>query len=210
MRRSVMRSVSFCLATIVSTSCWAESQQLRAYKACTDSYNETYRFLKGSKAIVSGLRNGGTRCFWTHEASTTAVAIERSLSNCRSAGYECFLYHDGERGNRPWVQAISDGGGTDGSDRRASGGGSSSGLDDVLGLATGILGVAGAVAGAKGGGGYSGGGAAGGGSAGGGASCTAARQNAETCRQRWQSLGGGMTGQAGSFYQCYQLYKGVC
>ena len=36
--------------------------------------------------------------------------------------------------------------------------------------------------------------------------CTAATTNARTCYDRWKSMGGGTTGQAGSFYECLKTY----
>jgi len=36
--------------------------------------------------------------------------------------------------------------------------------------------------------------------------CQQAYNNATECYRSWQNIGGGSTGQAGSFQQCYQVY----
>lgn len=36
--------------------------------------------------------------------------------------------------------------------------------------------------------------------------CPVAIQNAETCLRNWRNIGGGSSGQAGSFRQCAQIY----
>lgn len=36
--------------------------------------------------------------------------------------------------------------------------------------------------------------------------CDEARKNANTCRTNWNNIGGGTSGQAGAFYQCWKNY----
>lgn len=36
--------------------------------------------------------------------------------------------------------------------------------------------------------------------------CQQAYANASQCYQSWQNIGGGSSGQAGTFQQCYQVY----
>ncbi|MGA2056134.1 MAG: hypothetical protein ABSG88_12555 [Bradyrhizobium sp.] len=36
--------------------------------------------------------------------------------------------------------------------------------------------------------------------------CDQARNNANSCRSSWTNIGGGTSGQAGAFYQCWKTY----
>jgi hypothetical protein len=109
----------------------------------------------------------------------------------------------------PASAAVGDASGSPGGEGgESSSGGTGSGLslDQAIDLSTGLLNGVNALRGLSGGGG----GSAGTVHTGGNASCAQAKAHAQTCYQRWKSMGGGMTGQARSFYDCYQVYNNAC
>ncbi len=87
------------------------SEAQLAYNACVDSYNDKFRDLTGNKAIVSGVDNGRTHCFWTWNNDSVDGAIERAMANCRSRMPKCFLYAT-NLGHSSWSQAIAGNGGS--------------------------------------------------------------------------------------------------
>jgi len=143
------------MLTAGATPVYAVSEAQRAYDACVDSYNSTFRFKGNYKAIVAGVgANGSTRCFWTWGAKSVGAAQRSAFASCGKKFRKCFLYAD-SNGNSSWSRRISNMGGSDGSREN----------DAAAGAAVGgfIAGMAGAII-SNGGGGsthYSGGGGGG-------------------------------------------------
>jgi hypothetical protein len=123
----------------------ALSEAQRAYNACTDSYNNIFRFKGNYKAIVAGVgRDGSTRCFWVWDAKSLGEAQRKAIANCEAKFRNCYIYAD-SNGVAGWSKRISDMGGSDGSREN----------DNRNAAAIGgfIAGIAGAIAGSGGGGG---------------------------------------------------------
>ena len=204
-------AMAACLPAAIGISSCATggsySQAQLAYNACTDPHNSKRQGLDTYWAFVSGVGSSASTCFWAWGAATVAAAVSRAMDSCHQEYADCFLYSTTD-GNSDWVQKISDNGGSDGS---GDGGGEVS-LGDILNLGAAGIQLYDAFSNGGGGGG-SGGGSYGGGSGGGSGggtydanACAQAQSNAQTCYARWQSLGGGSTGQAGSEKDCYDLY----
>ena len=130
----------------------AISEAQRAYNACVDSYNSKFRSLGNYKAIVAGLTDSSSQCFWNYNSASEQDAINSAMNACRRVKPRCFLYASTSK-HSDWSQRISNMGGSDGSNRSSGGGGLS--LGNVLDVAGAVVG---GVAAARGGGGYSGGG----------------------------------------------------
>ena len=209
-RRRGLSVVVLCGALMVAGCDGSLSEAQLAYNACTDANNETFRFLPGNRAIVSGVTGGTEQCFWSWNANSVEDAQNQAMANCQEKMERCFVFAT-NNGFSGWVQRISDNGGRDpGNGGSGSDGGSDLSFGDFLGVTSAILG---GVAGATGGGGFRGGG--GGGIRSSGANTAQCQQYlnlAEQCRQRQQNMGSlgssglGTSGQAGSFNDCYNLY----
>lgn len=156
-----------------ATPTLAESMAQRAYDACTASFNKKYRHLDPPKAIVSGVSNGNTKCFWNWGGSSVSTNIRNATAACEKEMARCFLYHESSGGNTSWVQRISDMGGSDGS--RENDAATNEALVNMLSGAITTLGIINGAQGA-GGGGYGGGGGDDGARMGGGSVCTPAQR----------------------------------
>jgi hypothetical protein len=160
-RMRVSRSTSLLCALAVGTIavCGARpalaiSEAQRAYNACVDSYNSKYRSLGNHKAIVAGLTDSSSQCFWSYNSASEQDAINSAMNACRRVKPRCFLYASTSK-HSDWSQRIANMGGNDGTNRSSGGGGSGLSLGTVLDVAGAVVG---GVAAARGGGGYSGGG----------------------------------------------------
>lgn len=87
------------------------SEAQLAYNVCVDSFNDKFRGFTGNKAIVSGVDNGRTECFWTWNNASVDGAIERATASCRAKMAGCFLFAT-NLGLSSWSQAISSNGGS--------------------------------------------------------------------------------------------------
>jgi hypothetical protein len=91
------------------------SQQQEAYSACAAVNNNSFRFAPGAKALVSGVSPMMNTCFSRTNAGSTDIAINAAIADCRRAGFtQCFVFAT-DQGLPPWVQAMANNGGTDGS-----------------------------------------------------------------------------------------------
>jgi len=143
------------IATCSTRPALAISEAQRAYNACVDSYNSKYRSLGNYKAIVAGLTDSSSQCFWTYNSASEQDAINSAMNACRRVKPRCFLYASTSK-HSDWSQRIANMGGNDGSNRSSGGGGSGLSLGTVLDGAGAV--VSGVAAARGGGGGYSGGG----------------------------------------------------
>jgi hypothetical protein len=119
----IRRNARLCLALVaflVATPSYifsavpvlAASDAQRAYDACVDAFNDKYRFLDSPKAMVAGLSNGRTKCFWNFGGSSVSNNIRGATSACEAEMGRCFLWHDSSAGDASWVALIDSNGGT--------------------------------------------------------------------------------------------------
>jgi hypothetical protein len=114
----------------------AASEAQRAYQACVDYYNNTYRPLGGYKAIVAGVDGNGTHCYWSYNSNSIGNAIRSANGACERHYNHCFLFASSGEGLSSWSQRISDMGGDDGT--RYSGGNGDAAAAIVNGMALGL------------------------------------------------------------------------
>jgi len=97
--------VFLLVVSLGCSSCSGGSEANRAFAACVDRYNDTYRYLPSPKAMASGVSEMGTRCYWRWDQSTPDEAVSGTLADCGKSYDRCFLFD--ENGNEPsWVRQI--------------------------------------------------------------------------------------------------------
>ena len=161
---SISRSMSFlcalalgAIALFNAQPALAISEAQRAYNACVDSYNSKYRSLSNYKAIVAGLTDSSSQCFWSYNSNSEQDAINSAMNSCKQVKPRCFLYASTSK-HSDWSQRIANMGGNDGSNRSSSGGGGSGlSLGEVLDVAGALVGGAAAARGGSSSGGGGGG-----------------------------------------------------
>lgn len=116
-----MRKFILCLGCALALAlgaCLSLPEDQRAYNACVDANNSEFRFKPGPKAIVSGVSDGGTRCYWAWSQPSTAAAIATAMAACQEQSSRCYVFATGDS-FASWSQAISDNGGESDGARRA-------------------------------------------------------------------------------------------
>ena len=127
---SIALAVPVMLASSAVTR--ADSQAQNAYDACVDTYNSTFRSLKGYKAIVAGVTGSVYQCFWIGGQKTLSDAINKATKSCEAKQASCFLYAD-SNGHSSWSKRIALLGGNDGT--KGGGGGNGGGGNDAAAAA---------------------------------------------------------------------------
>jgi hypothetical protein len=138
------------LLVLAAASCSSLPEDQRAYDACVDSYNSEFRYKPGHKAIVSGVGDATSSCFWAWSQPSTGDAVETAMTNCQKKYSRCFVYAT-DVNHSDWSQAISDNGGESDGARQVR----ENNNDAITGVLSGV--AAGIAAGAAYGGGNRGG-----------------------------------------------------
>lgn len=118
MKNTAASTIAGVALIFTFASCSSLPEAQHAYNACTDSYNDKFRFRPGHKAMVSGVGSNTTTCYSSWSKPSTADAIARAMADCRQEYPRCFVYATDE-GPSDWAKAISNSGGVSDSARRA-------------------------------------------------------------------------------------------
>ncbi|MEN3147954.1 hypothetical protein ABCW43_11610 [Neorhizobium sp. IRAMC:178] len=202
----------------------ALSARDRLYDVCAAHWNKrNFHGQRANKAMVAYEVGKQVHCLFQWKQATLAAARSAVQEGCKkNNASNCYLFALGDELSQ-WAKDARNDAEYGGRERKyrqyeqsrrqpsapaAQSDDSGSLFDDLLGAAGSI--AQGALIGANIGAAISGAGSSGGfsgGSSGGGGQCAHFRSNYATCERSWRNIGGGSSGQAGSFKACMDLNR---